>query len=250
MRQRCVAAQVSSVPVPQQQPILAAGEDARLLGRTELFAALPESALRQLANQAELRGYRAHQVVFREGEPGDRLFVLAAGTVKLEVKRAAQRMLLTTLQPPETFGELSLVQGGTRSASAVALTPCTLLTIDRSAFVALLRDEPSMAEAVLTAFGNLVRRLTAQAADLALLDLAGRVARVLVALAEKQGPADERHEAPELRLTQSELAQMTGGSRQSVNQVLGAFQARSLIELRNRTIVVRRLDLLRARNRT
>lgn len=225
-------------------------EDAAdLLGRTTVFAALPRPALRMLAERAEVRSYASHRTVFREGEPGDALYAIASGLVKLEVRRGSgERFLLTTLQHPDTFGELSLLQGGARSATAVTVIPSTLLGVGRTAFTALLVQEPALAGAVLDSFGSLIRRLTAQSADLALLDLKGRVAKVLVALAEKQLAADRAEPAPlEIRLTQSELAQMTGGSRQSINQVLAAFQARGLVELRNRTVLISRLELLRAR---
>jgi CRP-like cAMP-binding protein len=226
-------------------------EDAAvLLGQTTMFRGLDEAALERLAEQAEERSYRSHEVIFREGDVGEGVFAIADGMVKLEVKRGAgDRMVLTTLQPLDTFGELSLLHGGARSATAVALTATRLLNVPKAVFMALLTEEPTLAEAVLGSFGSLVRRLTAQTADLALLDLKARVAKVLVALAERQTRPTKRDRQPvlELRLTQSELAQMAGGSRQSTTQVLGNFQTRGLIELRHGTVVIKRLDLLRSR---
>jgi CRP/FNR family cyclic AMP-dependent transcriptional regulator len=223
---------------------------ADLLGETPMFGSLGRPASQLLAEQAETLSYPSHRTIFKEGEPGDALYVIAEGMVKLEVRRrSGERFLLTTLQRPDTFGELSLLHGGVRSATAVTLAPTTLLSINKAAFVALLVQEPTLASAVLGTFGSLIRRLTEQTADLALLDLKGRVARVLVTLAEKQVKVDRDDPAPvlEIRLTQNELAQMTGGSRQSINQVLAAFQTTGMVELRNRTVVIKSLELLRGR---
>ncbi len=227
------------------------GEDAAvLLGQTTMFAGLDETALERLAEQADVRSYRSHEVIFREGDQGDGVYAIADGMVKLEVKRGAgDRVVLTTLQPLDTFGELSLLHGGARSATAVTLTATTLLSVPKTVFMTLLTEEPTLPEAVFGSFGSLVRRLTAQTADLALFDLKARVAKVLVTLAERQAQPTKTDALPllELRLSQSELAQMAGGSRQSINQVLGAFQTRGLIELRHRTVVIKQLDLLRSR---
>lgn len=229
---------------------LSAEKAADLLAETALFGGLARSSALLLAGQAQVHRLPDHSTIFREDEPGDALYVIVAGVVKLEVKRpGGERFLLTTLGRPEAFGELSLLHGSGRSATAVTLSPTTLLGIDRATFIALVAREPTVLHAVVGSFGSLIRRLTAQSADLALLDLKGRVARVLVALADKQVSPAGVAPAPEveIRLTQVELAQMSGGSRQSVNQVLAAFQSRGLIELRNRAVLIKRLELLRIR---
>lgn len=227
-----------------------ADEAVNLLGQTTMFSGLDNSALQRLAEHVEVRGYRSHQVIFKEGDLGEGAFAIAEGMVKLEVKRrSGERMLLTTLQAPDTFGELCLLHGGGRSADAVASVATTLLHVPKAVFRTLLTQEPTLAEAVFISFGSVIRQLTGQAADLALLDLRARVAKALVTLAEKQSKIIKADfpSILELRLTQTELAQMTGGSRQSINQVLGTFQTRGLIELRNRTVVIKKLELLRGR---
>jgi len=221
-----------------------------LLRRTQLFGGLDDDALDRLAASVGQRSYRRGDVIFYEGDAGDSLFVVASGRVKLEVgSRAGDTMLLTTLGAAETFGELALIDQGARSATATALEPTLLLSVSRPTLINLLTERPGLADGLLRGIGTMVRRLTGQAADLALLDLPARVAKLLLMLADQQastsGPG--RQPTVEVRLTQTDMANMVGGSRQSVNQILSSFATRGIIDLRGRTIVLRQLDHLRRR---
>jgi CRP-like cAMP-binding protein len=110
-----------------------------------------------------------------------------------------------------------------------------------------MREHPSLSDALLRSLGGIVRRLTEQASDLVFLDLHGRVAKILLALAEERGErhGDEMH--LDLHMTQSDLAGMVGGSRQSVNQILRNFERRGYVDFHGRAVVVKRADLLRRR---
>ena len=119
--------------------------------------------------------------------PGDCLYVVTSGRLKLQVRiRGLDTLMLTTLRAPDTFGELAVIDRGPRSATVVALEPSTLLAVARSTVLALLSDRPEVTDALLRGLGATVRRLTEQAADLALLDLTGRVAKLLVTLGDQQ----------------------------------------------------------------
>jgi CRP-like cAMP-binding protein len=221
------------------------------LARTTIFGSLDEAALQRVADESVEASYRPGGVVFAQGDPGDCLYVVTSGRLKLQVRiRGLDTLMLTTLRAPDTFGELAVIDRGPRSATVVALEPSTLLAVARSTVLALLSDRPEVTEALLRGLGATVRRLTEQAADLALLDLTGRVAKLLVTLGDQQ-LAPEADQAAgqvlELRLTQTDMAQMVGGTRQSVNQILSGFAARGLIEVRGRTIVLRRPADLRRR---
>ena len=222
------------------------------LARTTIFGSLDEAALQRVADESVEASYRPGGVVFAQGDPGDCLYVVTSGRLKLQVRiRGLDTLMLTTLRAPDTFGELAVIDRGPRSATVVALEPSTLLAVARSTVLALLSDRPEVTEALLRGLGATVRRLTEQAADLALLDLTGRVAKLLVTLGDQQ-LAPEADDAAagqvlELRLTQTDMAQMVGGTRQSVNQILSGFAARGLIEVRGRTIVLRRQADLRRR---
>jgi CRP/FNR family transcriptional regulator, cyclic AMP receptor protein len=219
---------------------------ASTLGATELFADLDPEILNRLGERTIERRFRRGQLVFGEGDPGDSLFIVVDGLVKVFVTSdEGEEMVLITLRNGDTFGELALIDGRPRSASAQALEPTTTLVVTRDELLDLMRAHPALAESLLGSLGALVRRLTEQAADLVFLDLHGRVAKLLVHFAAERGPVEEP--ILDLHLTQSDLAAMVGGSRQSVNQILGAFEKRGYIELRGRTIVLKRMDLLSRR---
>jgi len=218
----------------QSQPDVLAG--------VELFAGLDPEARAALAATATLRSYRRGQVLFLEDDPGDALLVLRSGAVSVfRTAPSGERAMLAVLRPPEVLGEVSLLDGAPRSASAEALEDTSALALSRQAFLGLVHAHPRILDAVLRSFGALVRRLTEQTADHVFLDLPGRVAKALVRLAAAGGPVAE------VDLTQTQLAEMAGGSRQSVNQAIGTFAARGWLHTEGRRIVVTDLAALRRR---
>jgi CRP/FNR family transcriptional regulator, cyclic AMP receptor protein len=223
-------------------------EPRRLLASSELFSSLPEEALRSVAAEAHPRRFRKGSRLFHEGDPGDEFFVIAEGTVKIVVSSPdGAGMILATLRPPDALGEVSLLDGGPRSASAEALDDVLVLAIARSTLLTLIKEERSVADAMLHASGRLLRRLTGQAADLVFLDLEGRIAKLLVAMADDRGVSGERGLSLDLGVTQADLASMVGGSRQSVNQILRGLAGRGLVELGKREITIVEEDALRRR---
>lgn len=219
-----------------------------LLGRTKLFGDLDGESLAGIGARAVERFYRRGRLVFAQGDLGDALYVLVDGLVKVYVtSEEGEEMVLVTLRPPDTFGELALIDDGERSASAEALEPTRLLALTRADLFGLMATHPRVAEALLRSLGKLVRRLTEQASDLVFLDLHGRVAKLLLALAEERGESHEGGVVLDLHMTQSDLAGMVGGSRQSVNQILHAFERRGYVELHGREVVIRRPEVLRRR---
>ena len=221
---------------------------AGLLGATDLFKDLDPLVLEQLGRSVTIRNYRRGHLIFSQGEPGDSLFVIAEGLVKVFVtSEEGEDMVLVTLRSPETFGELALIDGGLRSASAEALEPTSALTLSRSTLIELLQSHPALAQALLASLGGLVRRLTEQAADLVFLDLHGRVAKLLLLLAEERGRRENQEILLDLQVTQGDLAAMVGGSRQSVNHILQAFQRRGYLEIKGRRIALKDLQALAKR---
>jgi CRP/FNR family transcriptional regulator, cyclic AMP receptor protein len=219
-----------------------------LLRRTRLFAELREETLRALADRSIERTFPRHSRLFYQGDPGSALFVLASGLVKVVVtSEEGEEMVLVTLGPGEAFGELSIVDGGPRSASAEALEPTVALMITRPVLLELAARDSGLTEALLHALGGLLRRLTEQASDLVFLDLPGRMAKLLAGLAADRGSATPAGVELDANLTQTDLAGMVGASRQSVNQILQGFARRGYLQVRGRRIVIHRLDLLRRR---
>jgi CRP/FNR family cyclic AMP-dependent transcriptional regulator len=199
---------------------------ADVLARTELFRGIDEATRRRIAEHAAERVVGRGQCVFTQDEPGDRMYVLAEGAVKLFVSsRNGGIVELVRHRPPATFGEVALLDGGPRSASAEATERSTLLVVTRAELLRLLRAEDQVAEGLLRTLGTIVRRTTRQVTDLAFLDLQGRVARQLLVLAgDTHGTARTR------QISQAELASMVSGARQTVNQALRSLEARGYIK--------------------
>jgi len=218
-----------------------------LLRGTELFARLDAATAAALAQRMVRRTYRRGEALFHQGDPGDSLYVLVEGSVAVVVSSEnGDRMVLTTLASPDVLGEIALLDGGPRSASAEAVEDTVALVLSRAAFLQLMKDHPPFAEQLLRSLGGLVRRLSEQASDFVFLDLPGRVAKAVLRLADDAGGSADGIPL-EVTVTQQRLAEMVGGSRQSVNQILHAFEARGLVELHGRRVLICRPDLLRRR---
>jgi CRP/FNR family transcriptional regulator, cyclic AMP receptor protein len=201
-------------------------QKAEVLSRTELFKGVDEAARRLVAERVAERVVERGRSVFVQDEPGDRMYVLAEGAVKLYVSsRDGGIVELARHHPPASFGELALLDGGSRSASAEAVERSVLLVVTRDELLRLLRSEEKVAEALLRALGTMVRRTTRQLTDRAFLNLRGRVARQLLLLAED----GNRSSTVTLRVTQGELATMVGGARQTVNQALKSLESSGCI---------------------
>jgi CRP/FNR family transcriptional regulator, cyclic AMP receptor protein len=219
-----------------------------LLRSTALFSGMSDAALNELAGHASERTFRKGALIFYQGDPGDSLFILAEGSVKVFIaSEHGEEMVLTTLRPPDALGEVALLDQGGRSASAEALEPVTAIAFARSTLLELMHSLPGIGDAVLRSAGSLLRRLTGQAADLVFLDLEGRVAKLLVGMADQRGEEKDGLITLDLGLTQSDLAAMVGGSRQSVNQILQALANRGFLDMQGRQVTIRRPDALRRR---
>jgi len=216
------------------------------LGRCRLFAGMGPEALRAMARTLRGRRFRRGEVLFHEGDPGDALFVVASGAVKVVVpSEDGEEAILATLRRGDFLGELALLDGAPRSASAVALEPTEALALPRDQFLALVATEPAIRDALMAALAGELRRLTTHVAELHFLDLTGRLAARLARLAEEHGDrlpdGTVRLDAP---LTQSDLAAMIGATRQSVNKLLGEFEADGLLRMERDVIVVPNLERL------
>jgi CRP-like cAMP-binding protein len=211
------------------------------LRQVELFSGLSEPVLLQIASVARPREFDRGELLFVEGDAGDALLVLVSGSVTVfRTSPEGERAALTVLEPFEVLGEVALLDGAPRSASVEAVEHTVVLSLSRAEFFGLLRHQPAVLEPLLRQLGTMVRRLTEPAADHVFLDLAGRVAKALLRLAAAGSP-------PVVAITQSRLAEMSGGTRQSVNQVLGGFGQRGLIHLEGRRILLTDVAGLRRR---
>jgi CRP-like cAMP-binding protein len=223
-------------------------DNGRLLASSSLVSGLEPKVLAALGERAVRQRFEKGRTIFYQGDPGDTLYVVAEGLVKVWVSSGdGSEMVLATLRPPDAFGELSAVDGHLRSASATTLEPTVLLSLDRTTLLDAVHRNAAVADALLRALGGLARRITEQASDLVFLDLAGRVAKCLVHLAVREGHVDGETTVLELPLSQTEIAEMVGGSRQSVNQIMKAFETRGFLEFRGREVVIKDIASLEHR---
>jgi CRP/FNR family transcriptional regulator, cyclic AMP receptor protein len=221
---------------------------AAALHQTAIFGELHDSALRELAQVCLQRNYRSRQYLWYQGDPGDYLVVIVQGLVKVTVTSPhGDEMLLVTVGPSEVVGELSVIDGGARSASVVALRPTTGIIIGRAPLIALMQRSPELLDVLLRSMGALVRRLTETATDLVFLDLAARVAKLLLREAEGRSREQRQGAFVDLGLTQTELAQMVGASRPAVNRVLQSLAARGSISIEGHKIIINDPTALRRR---
>jgi CRP-like cAMP-binding protein len=219
-----------------------------VLGRTGLFGGLPGDLLNSLAVSSVQRIYPRDQYLWYQGDPGDRLIVVVGGLVKVVVhSEAGDQIVLAALGPPEVLGELALIDEGPRSASVIAAEETTVLMIQRSVLLRLMRQDTALLEAMLRSIGALLRRLTEQTADLVFLDLGGRVAKLLLRLADEHGRWVDGSTILDLRLNQTDLAQMVGASRPAVNRTLQSLAARGFVSIDGHTILIHDQTALKRR---
>lgn len=210
---------------------------------------MAKADLDALAAASANRQYRKGQSIVRQGDPVHSLFVVADGLVKVVIASPeGDELILATLGPGEMFGELGVVDGGPASASVETVERTTVVTLSRATLLDLLTTHRSVADTLLQSLGAMIRRLTDQAGDLVFLDLEARVAKLLLSLIGSHGATTDQGVELALKLTQAELGAMVGGSRQSVNQILHAFERRGYVERRGREVVVKDLDGLRRRS--
>jgi CRP-like cAMP-binding protein len=227
------------------EAVVDTAETARALTAVELFAGLSPEVIAAMVARTEERAARKGEVIVEQGAEGDALLVLTAGSLAVvRVSPVGDRMVLNVLRPPDALGELALLDGEPRSVSIEALEPSRLLALPRTAFLELVHAEPALMVPLLRTMAKMLRRLTDQTSDYVFLDLAGRLAKVLVQLGDKVRPG---RQTVVIEVTQGRLAEMVGGSRQSVNQALSSFAQRGLVEVEGRS--VRLLDRAALRRR-
>ena len=218
------------------------------LRRSPLFQGILPEELERLALGMAQRRYRRNEVIFHEGDPGESLHVVVEGRVKItRESMEGDEAIVATLGSGDTFGELVLLDGAVRSATATAIEPTETLTMTRSAFSALVDGSDPFRWQLLGGIAHRLRRLTDQLAEVHFLDLTGRLALQLTRLAEEAAPGHETDIALRPTLTQSDLAAMVGGTRQRVNQILGDFIDEGLVAHDGGRLVVRDLERLRLR---
>lgn len=218
------------------------------LKQVSLFASLSDEDIRALMSVARRRTFRAGEVIFHRDDPGQVLYVIKEGKVKIcLISPDGQEISLVVFGKGECFGELALLDGLPRSADAIALEKVECYTLQRSDFHNAIMKNPKIAIQVLEVLSKRLRSTDQQVEDLIFLDVYGRVAKKLLELAEAHGVSADGGTRIEIRLTQQELASMVGASRESVNKVMGYFTDKKIISADKHRITLHRAEDLKRR---
>lgn len=210
-----------------------------VLTRVPLFAELEQRELIELNRCLRGKQFQKGEVIFLEGDPGTSLYIIESGRVRIVLTSAeGKEVLLTVLGPSDFFGDLALLDGEPRSADAVAQESGRLVLLQRDDFLRFVESHPRAATRLLAILSRRLRRNAQYLQDAAFLDIPGRLARLILQLADADGQVEPTGTVVRSRLTQTELASMVGSSRESVNKWLRAYQRQGLIRWQHGQITV------------
>ena len=213
-----------------------------------LFAGIDQDASRDLVSSMTHVDLPRGQALFHEGDPGDRLYIIRSGKVKLGRRSPDGREnLLSVLGPGEMFGELSLFDPGPRTATASAVADARLYELTHPELIKWVDRYPSVVTQLLAALARRLRRTNEALADLVFSDVPGRLAKALLDLSSRFGEPTEDGLRVAHDLTQEELAQLVGASRETVNKALADFTSRGWVRREGRAVVL--LDMARLERR-
>jgi CRP-like cAMP-binding protein len=215
-----------------------------MLQRSPLFRGLAAPVLERIAALAVQRAWRRGEILFRSGDPGDALYGVVTGRIRISTGNADGReIFLNIMEPGDTFGEIALLDGGTRTATATAIEASELVSIRRAPLFELLEREPKSALELLRLCGERLRWTSGLLEDAAFLDAPARLAKRLLSLGELHG--EKAGGGYRIRISQEELANFLGVSRQAVNEQLQDWKARGWVELGRGSVTVKDAAALR-----
>jgi CRP/FNR family transcriptional regulator, cyclic AMP receptor protein len=217
------------------------------LAQIPFLAELSPAELDELSEKLRRRRYRKGEVIFAQGDPGTTLYLVESGRVRIALTSSQGKEKILALRGVgDFFGEQALLDGEPRSADAVAHEPTGLLLLQRPDFTRFLEARPKLAVRLLAALSRRLRHSTQMVQDASFLDIPGRLARVLLDLAESEGRATDEGLVITSRLSQAELAALAGATRESINKWLGFYERQGLIRRdRDRITVVKPQQLRR-----
>ena len=212
--------------------------DPNQLGEIPLFDGIPADRLKRLNEVMHRKTVPAGTNMITAEQPGEVVYVLLDGTVKILIEQMDGReVILAFLGAGDTVGEMSLVDSAGRSANVMTMEKCTFLWMDRATFQDCLRNVPEFTQNLVRLLAGRLRMANEQIQSLSSLDVAGRLARQLLAFTERYGsPAEAEGDVPggvriNLRLTQTDLAELVGASRERVNQVMVEFRQKGYLSV-------------------
>jgi CRP/FNR family transcriptional regulator, cyclic AMP receptor protein len=219
-----------------------------IVARTPMLRGLSEDILDQVTRTMSMVEVARHAVIFGQGERDDRAYVLVAGRVKLTRSSGPDKdTLLAVLAPGDLFGEIQALDPGPRTSTATAQTPVRVAVIERADLCRLLAAHPGLAANLLRILARRQRRLEATLADMVFTDVPGRIAKALLHLAQRFGRDQDGTLFVDHGLTQVEIAQYVGTSRETVNKVLRTFAHRGWLRLSGKKLRIEQPESLARR---
>ena len=233
------------MPTPQERrPARPTLDKLWLFRNHPVFGQLAPDQIEHLCSYAQTRRVTRGTTIFKKGDPGDSLFAIAAGTVKIDVPSAGGREAVFSLvEEGEILGEMALLDGKPRSADATAMTDCVLIVIERREFVPFVTARPEIAMKLIVVLCTRLRNANQQIEDAMFLDFPARLAKTLLRLSQR---AKASPYGRNVALTQSEIGGMVGLSRESTNRFLSAWQERGWVKCQRGGIIVRAPEALAA----
>jgi len=218
--------------------------------RAPLFTALDEAAAVSLRASMDTVKIAKGSILFKEGDDGEHVYIIIDGKLKLGTSSGDGREnLLSILGPGEMFGELSLFDPGPRTSTATAVTDAKLLSLSHEKVIPWLKQNPEVSLQLLTRLSQRLRRTNEAVGDLVFSDVPGRVAKALIDLGDRFGKTIPEGLLVNHDLTQEELAQLVGASRETVNKALADFAGRGWLKLDGRSVLIADVDRLSKRSR-
>ena len=216
-----------------------------VLRRIPLFASLPEPDLLHLVNMLRRENLRKGETLFRQGDVGTALYLILQGRIKISMSRQADTVTLAILGPGEFLGEMALLDGLPRSADAIAIDDSYLYALSRTDFLAFLVNKEKAVRSVLASLSMRLRRTDALLAEMCFLNLSVRLAHKLAEMAEAQGPEAPNSDEYQVKISQQELGNILGVSRESINKELKLLRDKKILSTSRNYIHIHRLAALR-----
>jgi CRP/FNR family cyclic AMP-dependent transcriptional regulator len=221
-----------------------------ILAKSGIFQGLAPSAVSEISGKLHEVKLPPGWTVFAEGTCGDRLYIIISGKVKIGRRSPDGReSLLTIMGPSDMFGELSIFDPGPRTSTATTITEVRAVSIDSDAWRAWIADRPEITRQLLRVLARRLRRTNDDLADLSFADVGARVAKQLLRLAQRFGTQEDGALRVTHDLTQEEIAQLVGASRDSVDEALGDFAHRGWIQLDDKSVLICDCENLACRGR-
>ena len=211
----------------------------RLLGECYLFRELEAQERNLLFGRVRVRNYAAGETIFLMGSPGDSMMAVLSGSVRISVPSPeGKEIVLAILQPKEVFGEIALLDGKERTADARAMTACSLAILERREVLSFLERHPHIWPKLVEVLCSRLRNTDQQIAELALLELPARLAKALLRLAQADDQPVNARATLQVQLSQRELGNICGATRESVNKCLRGWQRRGIVRIEESLITV------------